>query len=185
MKIIQTKLPEVIIIEPQVFEDTRGFFMETWNQFRYAEYGLPTNFVQDNLSYSSKGVLRGLHFQNPEAQGKLVYVLEGEIWDTAVDIRIGSPTFRQWVSVVLSAENRRQLYIPAGFAHGFYVTSDKALCAYKCTNLYNAQTECGIIWNDPDLNIEWPIDSLKLSEKDQNYPRLKDMDPHLLPQYHQ
>lgn len=183
MKIIPTKLEDVRIIEPQVFEDSRGFFMETWNQFRYAELKIPTDFIQDNLSYSGKGVLRGLHFQNPDAQGKLVYVLQGEVLDIAVDIRTGSPTFGQWVGAVLSSENRHQFYIPEGFAHGFCVTSKTALFAYKCTRAYNPQAEHGIIWDDPDLNIEWSIDSPRLSEKDQRYPCLKNIDPQLLPQY--
>jgi dTDP-4-dehydrorhamnose 3,5-epimerase len=183
MKVTETKLAGVLIIEPQVFSDGRGFFMETWNQKRYAEVGLPASFVQDNLSFSRRGTLRGLHFQNPSAQGKLVYVLQGEVFDVAVDIRIGSPTFGQWVGVTLSAANKRQLYIPEGFAHGFWVTSDEALFAYKCTDFYNPQAEGGVIWNDPDIGIAWPGDKPILSEKDRNYPRLKELPPGRLPQY--
>src|SRR5262249_53786244 len=139
MKVIETRLPGVTIVEPSVFGDERGFFMEIWNQKRYREAGLPTNFVQDNLSFSVRGTLRGLHYQNPYSQGKLIYVLVGEVYDVAVDIRVGSPTFSQWTAVMLSIENRRQLFIPEGFAHGFCVTSETALVCYKCTDLYNPQ----------------------------------------------
>ncbi|MBS3975471.1 MAG: dTDP-4-dehydrorhamnose 3,5-epimerase [Syntrophomonadaceae bacterium] len=181
MKTIATKLPGVLVIEPPVFGDARGFFMETWNQKRYAEAGLPASFVQDNLSFSKLGTLRGLHFQHPNAQGKLVYVLQGEVFDVAVDIRTGSPTFGQWVGVTLSAANKRQLYIPEGFAHGFCVTSETALFAYKCTDFYNPATEGGIAWDDPDLGIPWPDSKPILSEKDRNYPRLKELPPERLP----
>ena len=184
MKVIATALPGVMIIEPKVFGDARGFFMETWNQARYVELGLPAVFVQDNLSFSQKGVLRGLHFQNPNAQGKLVYVLQGEVFDVAVDIRVGSSTMGEWVGVTLSSENKRQLYIPEGFAHGFCVTSETALFAYKCTEVYQPQSEYGVSWQDSDLGIQWPIEKPILSEKDQNYPRLKDIETKLLPLYH-
>ncbi|MCL5982719.1 MAG: dTDP-4-dehydrorhamnose 3,5-epimerase [Firmicutes bacterium] len=183
MKVIETKLPGVLIVEPTVFGDARGFFMETWNQKRYAAVGLPASFVQDNLSLSQQGTLRGLHFQHPNAQGKLVFVLQGEVFDVAVDIRIGSPNIGQWVGVTLSAGNRRQLYIPAGFAHGFCVTSETALFAYKCTDFYNPEAEGGIIWNDPDIGIAWPIDTPLLSEKDRNYPKLQELPPGRLPRY--
>ena len=183
MKVIATEIPEVKIIEPKVFGDSRGFFMETWNQARYAELGLPAAFVQDNMSFSQKGVLRGLHFQNPNSQGKLVYVLQGEVFDVAVDIRVGSPTFGKSVGVTLSSENKRQFYIPAGFAHGFCLTSDTALFAYKCTELYQPKLEYGVSWNDPDLWIKWPIDNPLLSEKDLIYPKLKDIELALLPRY--
>ena len=183
MNIIKTKLPGVLIIEPKVFGDVREFFLETWHQSRYAANGLPANFVQDNLSFSRKGVLRGLHFQNPNSQGKLVYVLQGEVFDVAVEIRVGSPTFGQWAGVVLSGENKRQFYIPEGFAHGFCVVSETALFAYKCTKLYNPQAEYGISWKDPDININWPLDDLILSEKDKGYGRLKDVELELLPRY--
>ncbi|MCL0041044.1 dTDP-4-dehydrorhamnose 3,5-epimerase [Thermodesulfovibrionales bacterium] len=183
MKIIETSLPGVLIIEPAVFGDTRGFFMETWNEKRYAEVGLPASFVQDNLSFLKQGTLRGLHFQHPNAQGKLIFVLEGEVFDVAVDIRDGSPTSGQWVGVTLSADNNRQVYLPEGFAHGFWVTSETALFAYKCTDFYNPQAEGGIVWNDPDLGIAWPNDEPILSEKDRNYPRLKELPPGRMPQY--
>ena len=175
MKVIATALPGVMIIEPKVFGDAWGFFMETWNQARYEEHGLPAVFVQDNLSFSQKGVLRGLHFQNPNAQGKLVYVLQGEVFDVAVDIRVGSPTMGKWVGVTLSSENKCQIYIPEGFAHGFCVTSETALFAYKCTEMYQPLSEYGVSWKDPDLGIKWPIEKPLLSEKDLNYPRLKDI----------
>ena len=183
MKVIATGLPGVMIIEPKVFGDARGFFMETWNQARYLEHGLPVVFVQDNLSFSQKGVLRGLHFQNPNAQGKLVYVLQGEVYDVAVDIRVGSPTMGEWVGVTLSGENKRQFYIPAVFAHGFCVMSETVLFAYKCTELYQPQSEYGVNWQDPDLSIQWPIEKPLLSEKDLNYPRMKDIETRLLPRY--
>lgn len=183
MKITKTKLPGVLVIEPAVFGDTRGFFLETWNHERYANAGLPVSFVQDNLSFSKKGSLRGLHFQHPHGQGKLVYVLQGEVFDVAVDIRVGSPTFGQWVGITLSADNKLQLYIPEGFAHGFCVISESALFAYKCTDFYNPHTEGGIIWNDPDLGIEWPEKKPILSEKDRNYPKLKEMLNDRLPKY--
>ncbi len=183
MRIIETKLPEVIIIKPDVFGDIRGFFMETWNQSRYAQAGLPTSFVQDNLSFSTRGVLRGLHFQNPNPQGKLVFVLQGEVFDVAVDIRVGSPTFGQWVGVTLSSENKRQLYIPEGFAHGFCVISEIALFVYKCTDYYNPHTEGGILWNDLDVSIEWPINTPIVSEKDTGHPLLKEFPSDRLPKY--
>ncbi|WP_312420869.1 dTDP-4-dehydrorhamnose 3,5-epimerase [Anaerospora hongkongensis] len=175
MNVIETNLQGVVIIEPKVFGDNRGFFMETWNQEKYEKAGLSFNFVQDNLSFSTKGVLRGLHFQNPNPQGKLVYVLQGEVFDVAVDIRVGSPTFGQWTGVTLSSENKRQFYVPEGFAHGFCVLSDTALFAYKCTDQYNPQTEGGIFWNDPDIGIEWPIMEPILSDKDNKSSRLKDI----------
>ncbi|MBS3934243.1 MAG: dTDP-4-dehydrorhamnose 3,5-epimerase [Truepera sp.] len=183
MKIVATKLPGVLLCEPAVYGDARGFFMETWHQQRYAAAGLPASFVQDNLSWSKKGTLRGLHFQHPHAQGKLVFVLQGEVFDVAVDIRNGSPTFGQWVGVTLSADNKRQLFLPAGFAHGFCVTSETALFAYKCTDFYHPQAEGGVIWDDPGLGIEWPIDTPLLSAKDRSYPRLTELPPERLPQY--
>ena len=183
MKVSETRLPGVLLIEPVVHGDIRGFFMETWHQKRYAATGLPASFVQDNLSFSVRGTLRGLHFQHPQAQGKLVFVLQGEVFDVAVDIRNGSPSFGQWVGVTLSADNKRQLYISAGFAHGFCVTSETALFAYKCTDFYNPQAEGGIVWNDPDLGITWPDVGPILSERDRNYPRLKQLPPERLPQY--
>ncbi len=171
MKVIDTKIPDVKIIEPTVFGDERGFFMETWNQKRFEEQvtGKPTQFVQDNHSKSKKGILRGLHYQTVNTQGKLVRVVCGEVFDVAVDIRRGSPTFGQWVGVYLSAENKRQLWVPEGFAHGFYVTSDVAEFLYKCTDYYNPVAEVSIMWNDSMLNIDWPIcDDVILSNKDNN-----------------
>lgn len=170
MKVIDTKIPEVKIIEPKVFGDERGFFMETWHQERFNELvagGNSTSFVQDNHSKSKKGTLRGLHFQTENAQGKLVRVVSGEVFDVAVDIREGSPTFGTWVGVYLSAENKRQLWVPPGFAHGFYVTSDEAEFVYKCTDYYNPKAEKSILWNDPDLCVEWPLEGEPLlSDKD-------------------
>jgi dTDP-4-dehydrorhamnose 3,5-epimerase len=180
MNLIPTDLPGVLIIEPRVFRDDRGYFLETWNAERYAEIGLPP-FVQDNLSCSHHGVLRGLHYQHPGDQGKLVSVLEGEVFDVAVDIRPDSPTFRQWVGVTLSAENARQLYIPVGFAHGFLVTSSTARFAYKCTDFYQPQHEGSLRWDDPDIAITWPIEDPVLSPKDAVAPLLKDIAPDRLP----
>jgi dTDP-4-dehydrorhamnose 3,5-epimerase len=149
--------------------------METRRADRYEEAGLPARFVQDNLSFSQRGVLRGLHFQNPDQQGKLVYVLQGEAYDAAVDIRVGSPTFGEWTAITLSSENKRQLYVPEGFAHGFLVTSSTALFAYKCTARYNAQAEASVLWNDPQIGIEWPVERPVLSEKDRAAPPLAQM----------
>ena len=163
MNVLETGLPGVVIIEPDVFGDDRGFFMETWNGRRYEEAGLPGRFVQDNLSYSARGVLRGLHFQNPQAQGKLVSVLRGEVFDVAVDIRVGSPTFGEWTGVTLSAENKRQFYVPPEFAHGFLVTGEDALFFYKCTDYYAPSAEGIVLWNDPEIGIEWPTDAPTLS----------------------
>jgi dTDP-4-dehydrorhamnose 3,5-epimerase len=183
MNVIETIIPDVLIIEPDVFGDNRGFFMEIWNKNRYANAGIDVKFVQDNLSSSKKGVLRGLHFQNPNSQGKLVYVLKGEVFDVAIDIRVGSPYFGQWFGITLSDQNRRQLYIPEGFAHGFCVLTDTVLFAYKCTDLYNPHAEAGIRWDDPDIGIEWPITNPILSKKDTMYPGLREIDEELLPRY--
>ncbi|TPV39677.1 dTDP-4-dehydrorhamnose 3,5-epimerase [Pantoea deleyi] len=169
MKIIDTKIADVKIIEPKVFGDERGFFLETWNQQKFEEQVSPRTFVQDNHSKSSKGILRGLHYQTMNTQGKLVRVVAGEVYDVAVDMRRSSPTFGQWVGVYLSAENKRQLWVPEGFAHGFYVTSESAEFVYKCTDYYNPQHEHSLLWNDSELNINWPIsegDSPVLSAKD-------------------
>ncbi len=182
MQIQQTDLPGVVIIEPKVFGDERGFFMETWNQQRYAPI-TGECFVQDNLSFSRKGVLRGLHFQSINPQGKLVYVLQGEVFDVAVDIRVGSPTFGQWTSVILSAENKKQFFVPAGFAHGFCVTSETAMFAYKCTDVYNPAGEGSVIWNDPDLNIPWPVQDPELSAKDALGKKLADFATDSLPHF--
>lgn len=183
MNVIETKLPGVLLIEPMVFGDARGFFMETWRQSLYNEFGITGQFVQDNLSFSTRGVLRGLHYQNPHAQGKLVSVVQGEVFDVAVDIRAGSPHFGQWEGVHLSGENHRQLWVPPGFAHGFCVLSDTVYFTYKCTDVYTPAAEGGVIWNDPDIGIEWPINDIILSEKDKVYPRLKDVPSERLSRY--
>ncbi|MGF1640798.1 MAG: dTDP-4-dehydrorhamnose 3,5-epimerase [Rhodospirillales bacterium] len=183
MKVIETALPGVLLVEPQVFGDARGYFYETYRWQRYADAGIAVCFVQDNVSYSERGVLRGLHLQNPEAQGKLVHVLEGAVFDVAVDVRIGSPTFGRWTAAVLSGDNKHQLYIPEGFAHGFCVTGRSALVAYKCTAPYAAGNEIAVAWNDPDVAIAWPIDRPALSAKDGAAPRLRDIDPVRLPRY--
>lgn len=183
MNVIQTKLPGVLILEPKVFGDDRGYFLETWRSTRYEDAGIAGPFVQDNVAFSRRGILRGLHFQHPKAQGKLVQVLMGEVLDVAVDVRAGSPTFSQWVRERLSEANHRQMYIPPGFAHGYCVLSETALFSYKCTNFYNPQTEIGIIWNDPELNIDWPIDAPIISTKDAGYPRLEDIPRDKLPHF--
>lgn len=183
MEIRPTRLAGVVLLQPKVFGDQRGFFMETWNRQRYIEAGLPGDFVQDNLSFSRRGVLRGLHFQQPNPQGKLVSVLQGSVFDVAVDIRRGSPTFGQWEGYDLSGENRQQLYVPEGFAHGFCVTSETALFAYKCTRYYAPEHEGSIRWNDPDIGIDWPISDVELSAKDRDAPRLQDVAAERLPSY--
>ncbi len=157
MKVLDTTLPDVKLIEPDVFGDARGFFYEGWNRARYAELGLDFNVVQTNMSRSARGVLRGLHYQWPNPQGKLVSVLEGEVYDVAVDIRRGSPTFGQWTAAVLSAENKRMLWVPPGFAHGFCVTSASADFLYKTTDYWHAEHERTLLWNDPALAIAWPL----------------------------
>ena len=166
MKIIETQLPGVVIIEPKVFGDRRGYFLETYQGLRYAEAGIDVSFVQDNLSHSSRGVLRGMHYQLNFPQGKLVSVSRGEVFDVALDIRQGSPTFGKWFGALLNDENHRQIYIPAGYAHGFCVMSDVVDFQYKCTELYHPDDECGILWNDPNVGIEWPLDDVILSDKD-------------------
>ncbi|MFK8077509.1 MAG: dTDP-4-dehydrorhamnose 3,5-epimerase [Granulosicoccus sp.] len=157
MQIIDTALDSVKIIEPKVFGDDRGFFMESWNQQMFEEHGLPTTFVQDNHSRSSQGVLRGLHYQIKNAQGKLVRVTSGEVFDVAVDMRKSSKQFGQWMGVLLSESNKRQLWVPAGFAHGFYVVSESADFQYKCTEYYSPEFERSLIWNDPAVGIDWPL----------------------------
>ena len=174
MKVTPLELPEVLLVEPKVFGDDRGFFLESYHAKRYADAGISGPFVQDNLSRSVKGTLRGLHFQEPNAQGKLVQCLSGAVWDVAVDVRRGSPTFGRWVAAELSFENKRQLWVPPGFAHGFCVLSDSADFFYKCTALYSPETERSVHWNDPDLAIPWPVKAPLLSGKDQQAPRLKD-----------
>ncbi|HZH03594.1 MAG TPA: dTDP-4-dehydrorhamnose 3,5-epimerase [Myxococcaceae bacterium] len=174
MKVTATRLPDVLLIEPTVFGDERGFFTETFQADRYAAAGIPGPFVQDNWSRSARGTLRGLHFQEPNAQGKLVSVIRGAVFDVAVDVRRGSPTFGQWVGVELSERNKVQLWVPEGFAHGFCVTSDSADFVYKCTRPYSKEAECGVLWSDPDLGIQWPAAKPLLSAKDAVAPRLKD-----------
>ena len=183
MNVIATELEGVVIFEPKVFGDDRGYFLETWSRSRYEEAGIKGAFCQDNVSFSRKGILRGLHFQCPQGQGKLVSVVSGEVFDVAVDIRVGSPTFGRHVDVMLSEDNHKQIYIPPGFAHGFCVMSDAARFTYKCTAYYNAATEGGIIWDDPDIGIDWPVEDSLLSERDLQLPRLKDIPAEKLPRF--
>ncbi|MCF6319478.1 MAG: dTDP-4-dehydrorhamnose 3,5-epimerase [Proteobacteria bacterium] len=181
MKVTETKLQGALVFEPKVFGDTRGFFMETWNYQRYKEAGLDVKFVQSNLSKSAKGVLRGLHFQNPNPQGKLVQILTGEVFDVAVDIRVGSATFGQWHGEILSGDNNKQFYIPEGFAHGFCVLSETAIFSYMCTHVYDSQADYSLLWNDPELAIDWPIQEPLLSEKDKAAPTLSSLNTKKLP----
>ena len=177
MEVVETNIEGVIIIEPRIFKDDRGYFFESFSQREFEEKVCKTTFVQDNESKSGYGVLRGLHFQKPPfAQSKLVRVIKGAVLDVAVDIRKGSPTFGQYVSVELTGENHRQFFIPRGFAHGFSVLSEEVIFQYKCDNFYSPQSEGAIAWNDPDLNIDWriPAEKVVLSEKDSKHPRLKD-----------
>jgi len=183
MKAIATHLAGVLVIEPDVFGDERGFFQEIWHQQRYAAIGIPDPFVQDNLSRSRQGVLRGLHFQNPNPQGKLIYVLEGSVFDVVVDIRPASPTYRQWLGLDLTAETHQQLYVPPGYAHGFCVTSETALLAYKCTDYYNPDADHSIAWNDASIGIAWPTQSPELSRKDQAALPLAEFNPATLPNF--
>lgn len=183
MNIIPTELPEVLLIEPQVFRDSRGYFFESFKLDHYAKLGIKEIFVQDNFSHSNKNVLRGLHYQLEKPQGKLVWVTRGEVFDVAVDIRQGSPTFGLWVGVVLNDQNHRQLYIPPGFAHGFCVLSDSADFFYKVTDYYAVESEHGIHWNDPLLKIDWPLSQPIISEKDIAYRNLSEIEPEYLPKY--
>jgi dTDP-4-dehydrorhamnose 3,5-epimerase len=175
MNILTTELPGVLILEPRRFRDDRGFFFESFHSGSFAKSGLPTQFAQDNVSYSEQRVLRGLHYQLPNAQGKLASVLRGEVFDVVVDIRKGSPTFGKWFGLTLSFENGRQLYIPEGFAHGFLVTGSCAVFHYKCTALYDPKSEGCIVWDDPTIGIEWPRKDVRLSPKDAAAPRLADV----------
>lgn len=183
MKIVQTSLPGAVVIEPQVFGDARGFFYESYNKAKYIAAGITSEFVQSNVSRSSKGVLRGLHYQWPNPQGKLVSVLEGEVYDVAVDIRRGSPTFGQWAGVMLTSENHRHFWIPEGFAHGFCVLSEYATFTYQCTALYDAKADASVRWDDPSLGIDWPISDPQLSEKDLKAPLLADVLHERLPTF--
>jgi dTDP-4-dehydrorhamnose 3,5-epimerase len=175
MEILKSSIPEVIVLAPPVFTDSRGYFLETYQQKKYAELGIPKPFVQDNQSYSTKNVLRGLHFQLRYPQGKLVRVTQGTVFDVAIDIRKNSPTFGKWHGEILSAENHKQMYIPENFAHGFCVLSDSAEFLYKCTDFYVPGDEGGLIWNDPQLGIKWPIDTPILSAKDAALPQIADI----------
>jgi dTDP-4-dehydrorhamnose 3,5-epimerase len=175
MKIIQTAIPAVVIFEPAVFTDQRGYFVETYQQQKYLEAGILKNFVQDNQSYSIKNVLRGLHFQLRHPQAKLVRVTQGVVFDVAVDIRRNSPTFGQWHGEVLSADNKKQMYIPENFAHGFCVLSDGAEFLYKCTDFYVPGDEAGLLWNDPQMGIKWPVSEPILSAKDAVLPKLSEI----------
>ena len=183
MKIIEIELPGVKIIEPDVFPDSRGYFLETFQEKRYREFGIDVTFVQDNLSYSTMGTLRGLHYQYPHAQAKLVQVLQGEVLDVIVDVRRGSPTFGHWSGIGLSEENHRQLFVPEGFAHGYCVLSDKAVFSYKCSDFYTPECEKGVLWSDPGVGVDWPVKVPVLSEKDAQYPLLKNIPDQDLPEY--
>lgn len=181
MKVTQTDLPGCVVIEPRVFGDDRGYFFESFNQDKLAEHGISPRFVQGNVSSSSRGVLRGLHYQWPNPQGKYVSVIEGEVWDVAVDIRRGSPNFGRWTAVVLSAENRRHLWIPEGFAHGFVTLSERAIFTYLCTATYDASADANIRWDDPQLAIDWPVSEPALSDKDARAPLLDQVAQDRLP----
>jgi dTDP-4-dehydrorhamnose 3,5-epimerase len=175
VRFLRTELDGVIVVEPDVFRDERGFFLETYHARKFTEGGIAAAFVQDNHSMSKRGTLRGLHAQRRRPQGKLVRVVRGEIFDVAVDIRHGSPTFKKWAGVALSEENHREVYVPPGFAHGFCVTSDVAEVIYKCTDLYDPADEFGIAWNDPEIAIRWPVENPIISEKDSRAPRISEV----------
>jgi len=181
LQILPTAIPEVRVIAPRVFGDERGYFLETYRQSTFAEFGIICEFVQDNHSFSTKGTLRGLHYQITHAQAKLCRVITGRVLDIAVDIRWGSPTFGRWVGMELSEENHHMAFIPAGFAHGFAVLSDTAHFLYKCSNYYDPAGERGIVWNDPQIGIEWPLQEPLLSPKDSRYPTLAQIAPADLP----
>jgi len=181
MNIIETGIPDLLIVESEVHGDERGFFKEIWKSSEAKKLGLPGQFVQANVSRSGKNIIRGLHYQYPKPQGKLVSVVEGRIFDVAVDIRPDSPFFGQWAGVELSAANHRQLYVPAGFAHGFSVLGDSAQISYLCTEEYAAEFDAGVLWNDAEIGVEWPNELPSLSRKDQNLPLLRDINPDSLP----
>ncbi|MGE0606510.1 MAG: dTDP-4-dehydrorhamnose 3,5-epimerase [Pirellulales bacterium] len=181
MHVVPSELPEVLRIEPRVYRDARGSFAELWRQEAYARHGMAEDFVQDNVAVSHRGVIRGLHFQHPRGQGKLILVMHGEVFDVAVDVRRGSPTFGCWTSTILSDRNHRQLYVPVGFAHGYCVTSESAVVAYKCTSEYAPHCERTIVWNDPQLGIPWPAAAPLLSPKDAAAPTLSDLSADELP----
>ncbi|MFN2375926.1 MAG: dTDP-4-dehydrorhamnose 3,5-epimerase [Candidatus Binatia bacterium] len=181
MNVSATRIPGVLLIQPRVFGDARGYFFESWSAERYADAGLGGPFVQDNISRSRRGILRGLHLQHPHGQGKLVSALEGEVFDVAVDVRVGSPTFGNWVGALLSADNHHQLWVPPGFAHGFCVLSENAIFHYKCTDAYHPECELSVAWDDPAIGIEWPIAAPILNDKDRNGLRLADIPRDRLP----
>jgi dTDP-4-dehydrorhamnose 3,5-epimerase len=183
MEVIPTPFPEVLLIKPKIYHDNRGFFYESHQQSKYKALGIESVFVQDNISFSKKGVLRGLHYQLEHAQDKLVHVIAGAVFDVVVDVRHGSPTFGQWMGQILSDENHLQLFVPKGFAHGFCVLSDQAHFVYKCSDYYNPTSEFGIIWNDPAVKVEWPIENPILSEKDALNPSLRNVSSKLLPHF--
>jgi dTDP-4-dehydrorhamnose 3,5-epimerase len=182
MKVTATSLPDVLLIEPKIHGDHRGWFVESWQHARYRDAGIEATFVQDNQSFSPRGTLRGLHIQHPHGQGKLVQVVQGEVFDVAVDARRGSPHFGRWAGARLTAENKHQLWIPAGFLHGFLVLSETALFSYKCTDLYHPEAELSVRWDDPDIGIDWPLDGPPtLSVKDRDAPYLRDLPVERLP----
>lgn len=183
MKVTPAPIEGLLVIEPQAFGDHRGFFLESYQKQRYSQAGIGLDFVQDNVSFSQRNTLRGLHYQYPRGQDKLVQVLQGEVFDVAVDIRRGSPTWGKWHGVNLSAENKRQLFVPQGFAHGFCVLSDTALFMYKCTDYYVPEDEGGIFWDDPELAIEWPVTAPILSDRDQTFSPLREIATDRLPSY--
>lgn len=183
MKIVKTKLPGVIVFEPKIFGDKRGFFLETFRNDVLLDAGIDTQFVQDNHSRSSKGVLRGLHYQMTQTQGKLVRVATGAVFDVAVDVRHGSPTFGEWYGTQLDEDNMRMMYVPPGYAHGFVVLSDTTDFIYKCTEYYHPQSEQGIAWDDPGIGIKWPATEATLSDKDKKNLRLKDQPAEMLPDF--
>jgi dTDP-4-dehydrorhamnose 3,5-epimerase len=183
MDIFTTSLEGLLIVEPKIFEDKRGFFMETYNRRKYEAAGITETFVQDNVSYSLKNTLRGLHFQLRQSQAKLVQAISGEIFDVAVDLRPGSATFGKWTGARLSDKNGRQMYIPRGFAHGFCVLSEFAMFYYKCSDFYAPDDEGGIIWSDQDIGIEWPVENPIISEKDKHYPKLAGLSAEQLPSF--
>jgi dTDP-4-dehydrorhamnose 3,5-epimerase len=183
MKVVDTDLPGCKLIEPKVHGDDRGVFFESWNKAAWAAHGLDLDFVQSNVSVSERGVLRGLHYQWPHPQGKLVSVLEGEVYDVAVDIRRGSPSYGRWTAVVLSAENRREFWVPEGFAHGFIVLSERAVFHYLCTAPYVREADAGLRWNDSRLAIDWPVSAPRLSDKDAGLPLLDDIASERLPEF--
>ncbi|MGH8174455.1 MAG: dTDP-4-dehydrorhamnose 3,5-epimerase [Rhodanobacteraceae bacterium] len=183
MRIVKTPLDGCVVIEPAVHGDARGYFYESFNAQKFADAGLDLSFVQSNVSRSARGVLRGLHYQWPNPQGKLVSVLEGEVYDVAVDIRVGSPTFGRWTAAILSAENKRHFWVPEGFAHGFVVLSDDATFVYQCTTLYDREADAGIRWNDAEIAIDWPVAEPLLSDKDQRAPFLAEVPRGKLPTF--